>query len=246
MCKLYGYARVSTQTQRLDRQIRSIEEYAGNRRIERIYKEKFTGTKLDRPEFKRLLKAVKPGDTIIFDSVSRMSRTADEGYQLYMQLMNDGIELVFINEPHISTAYYKNMQAKKISIANSGKASVDKLINTVLEAITEFQNDETREKIKVAFEQSQKEVDDLHTRIAAGIKTTKANNENLPESQRKQIGRVSGQKVETKKAKEAKAKIRKMSKDFDGNMSDKEILELLAISRNSYYKYKRQLQLESI
>ena len=236
MGKLYGYARVSTQTQRLDRQIRSIEEYAGGRKIERIYKEKFTG--------RGRLKAVKPGDTIIFDSVSRMSRTAEEGYQLYMQLLHDGVELVFINEPHISTAYYKKMQAQKVKIATSGKASVDKLIQTVLDAITEFQNDETREKIRVAFEQSQKEVDDLHTRIAAGIQATKANNENLPKAQRKQIGRASGQKVETKKAKEAKEKIRKMSKDFDGNMSDKEILELLSISRNSYYKYKKELQLE--
>ena len=76
MCKLYGYARVSTQSQRLLRQTRSIEEYAGDRKIERIYKEKFTGTRLGRPEFKRRLKAVKPGDTIIFDGVSRMSRTA--------------------------------------------------------------------------------------------------------------------------------------------------------------------------
>lgn len=244
MCKLYGYARVSTQSQRLDRQIRSITEYAGDKKIERIYKEKYTGTKLDRPEFKRLLKVVKPGDTIIFDSVSRMSRTAEEGYQLYMELMAQGIELVFLNEPHINTEYYKNMQAKKVSIATSGKASVDKLIQTVLDAITEFQNDETREKIRVAFDQSQKEVDDLHTRIAAGIKATKENNETLPESERKQIGRVSGQKVETKKAKEAKAKIRKMSKDFDGNMSDKEIWEILNISRNSYYKYKREMQMD--
>ena len=138
------------------------------------------------------------------------------------------------------------MQAKKISIATSGKASVDKLIQTVLDAITEFQNDETREKIRVAVEQSQKEVDDLHTRIAAGIKATKANNATLPEAERKQIGRISGQKVETKKAKEAKGKIRKMSKDFNGNMTDKEILEILNISRNSYYKYKREMQLESV
>lgn len=244
MCKVYGYARVSTQSQRLDRQIRSITEYAGDRKIEKIFKEKYTGTRLDRPEFTRLLKAIAPGDTIIFDSVSRMSRTAEEGYQLYMELMAKGVELVFINEPHISTAYYKNMQAKKISIATSGKASVDKLIQTVLDAITEFQNDETREKIRVAFEQSQKEVDDLHTRIAAGIKATKANNATLPESERKQIGRVSGQKVETKKSKEAKAKIRKMSKDFEGNMTDKEILEILKISRNSFYKYKREMQLD--
>lgn len=243
MSKLYGYARVSTKTQRLDRQIRSIEEFSNGRNIERIYKEKFTGTKLDRPEFKRLLKVIKPGDTIIFDSVSRMSRTADEGYQLYMQLMNKGVELIFINEPHISTSYYKKMQAKKINIATSGKASVDKLIQTVLDAITEFQNDETREKIRIAFEQSQKEVDDLHTRISAGIKATKANNVMLPESERKQIGRAKGQKVETKKAKVAKDKIRKMSKDFDGNMSDKEIIEILRISRNSYYKYKKELKI---
>lgn len=89
-------------------------------------------------------------------------------------------------------------------------------------------------------------MDDLHARIAAGIKATKANNATLPETERKQIGRVSGQKVETKKAKEAKDKIRKMSKDFDGNMTDKEILEILNISRNSYYKYKREMQLESV
>ena len=244
MCKLYGYARVSTQTQRLDRQIRNIEKYVDDKRIERIYREKFTETKLDRPEFKKLLKTVQAGDTIIFDSVSRMSRTAEEGYNLYMQLLNDGIELVFLNEPHINTAYYKAMQAKKISIANSGKKSVDKLIQTVLDAITEFQNDETREKIKVAFEQSQKEVDDLHSRISAGIETTKVNNEKLPPSERKQIGRVAGKKIETRKSKETKEMIRKLSKEYDGNLTDKEILELLNVTRNSYYKYKREMQLE--
>ncbi len=244
MGKLYGYARVSTQTQRLDRQIKNILEYAGDKHVEKIYKEKFTGTKLDRPEFQRLLKVVQPGDTIIFDSVSRMSRTADEGYKLYMELMERGIELVFLNEPHINTSYYKKMEAKRIEIAQSGRESVDKLIASVLDAITEFQNDETREKIKVAFDQAQKEVDDLHSRISQGIKTTKLNNELLPESERKQIGRVHGQTIETRKSKEAKIKIKKMSKDFDGNMSDREILEILNLSRNTYYKYKRELQLD--
>lgn len=252
MCKLYGYARVSTQTQRLDRQIHSIEEYVidyvDNKKIERIYKEKYTGTKLDRPQFNSLLKNVKSGDTIIFDSVSRMSRTAEEGYRLYMELMNKGIELVFINEPHISTSYYKKMIGVKIDIATdkeakSTKKTVKRLIQDILDAVTEFQNEETKEKIKIAFEQAQKEVDDLHTRIVAGIKATKANNENLPESERKQIGRVRGQKVETKKSKEMKVNIQKMSKDFDGNMTDVEILKILNISRNTYYKYKKELLL---
>ena len=245
MSKLYGYARVSTKSQRLDRQIKNIEDYAGERKIEKIYREKYTGTKLDRPEFQKLLKVLQSGDTIIFDSVSRMSRTAEEGYALYMKLIADGIELVFINEPHINTEYYKKMQASKIKIsANSGKKSFDKFVQTLLDALSEFQNEETKEKIKVAFEQSQKEVDDLHSRISAGIKTTKINNEKLPPSERKQIGRVAGRKVETKKSKETKEKIRKLSKDFDGSLTDKEILELLNVTRNSYYKYKREMQLD--
>ena len=79
MGKTYGYARVSTKNQRLDRQIRNIEDYCKDRKIEKIYKEKYTGTKMGRPQFQKLLAAVSSGDTIIFDSVSRMSRSADEG-----------------------------------------------------------------------------------------------------------------------------------------------------------------------
>lgn len=70
---IYGYARVSTANQRLDRQVRSIEQWAGERRIEKIYREKYTGITIDRPQFSRLLSIIKSGDTIVFDSVSRMS-----------------------------------------------------------------------------------------------------------------------------------------------------------------------------
>lgn len=57
-------------------------------------------TKQDRPEWNKLYKKAKAGDTIIFDSVSRMSRNADEGFCLYEELYNKGIELVFLKEPH--------------------------------------------------------------------------------------------------------------------------------------------------
>lgn len=248
MKKIYGYARVSTQNQRLDRQIKKIIDYANGKHVEKIYKEKYTGTKMNRPEFQKLLNVVCSGDTIVFDSVSRMSRNAEEGYTLYMDLMDKGIDLVFLNEPHISTDYYKKMQSHKQEIVSSGKLSVDNLINSVLEAITEFQNEETKEKIRLAFEQSQKEVDDLHIRISEGIQTTKAKNELLPENERKQIGRYKGQKVATKKSLEIKDKIRKLSKDFDGTLKDVELLELLEtkVSRNSYYKYKKELQAEEL
>lgn len=241
MGKIYGYARVSTKTQRLDRQMKNINDYCKEKRIEHIFKEKYTGTKTDRPQFRKLLSVLQEGDTVIFDSVSRMSRNAEEGYELYMELLQKGIDLVFLKEPHINTSYYKQMQAKKIQIASTGKKSADSLIQSILNAITDFQNEETKEKIRIAFEQAEKEVKDLHVRISEGIKTTQQLNKMLPEGQRKQIGQKKGNTFVTKKSIAMKENIRKMSKDFDGNMKDIEILNILPISRNTYYKYKKAL-----
>ena len=238
MGKIYGYARVSTKNQRLDRQIKNIEDYCKDKKIEQIYREKYTGTKMGRPQFQKLLAVVCTGDTIIFDSVSRMSRS--------MQLLQEGIDLIFIKEPHINTSYYKEMQSKKTRIASTGKESTDKLIDAIMEAITEFQNEETKEKIRIAFEQAEKEVQDLHVRISEGIRTTQRLNESLPEMQRKQIGQKKGATFETKKAKIMKERIQKMAKDFDGSMKDKEVIEILGISRNTYYKYKKELLLSNI
>ena len=72
-----------------------------------IIEEAFTGTKIDRPEWNKLYKKAKSGDTIIFDSVSRMSRNAEDGFNTYEELYNRGINLVFLKEPHINTDTYK-------------------------------------------------------------------------------------------------------------------------------------------
>ena len=97
---IFGYCRISTPQQSIERQARNILR-AYPTAI--LYEEAYTGTKLDRPKFKVLLKRVKPGDTIIFDEVSRMSRNADEGFELYKELYDKGVELVFLKEPHINT-----------------------------------------------------------------------------------------------------------------------------------------------
>ena len=111
---IYGYVRVSTQTQKIDRQISNItREYPDVI----IKSEKATGTKLDiRTVFNNLLKIVKVGDTIVFDSVSRMSRNAEEGFNLYEDLYNKGIELVFLKENYINTATYKKALANNIQM----------------------------------------------------------------------------------------------------------------------------------
>ena len=157
---IYGYARVSTKAQRLDRQIRNIEKWAGDRKIEKIYKEKYTGTTLDRPQFKIMCKDLKNGDIVVFDSVSRMSRTAEDGYKLYMELMNEkGVELVFLNEPHINTSVYKALtQEQKEVIVNTGDKEMDDVYRDMQKWMTKFQNIVTARQIKIAFEQAEKEV----------------------------------------------------------------------------------------
>ena len=105
MNKIYGYCRISTKEQSIDRQIRNIsKEYP----TATIIQEVFTGTKVQgRKDFANLLKQVKAGDTIVFDSVSRMSRDAGEGFKLYKELFEKGINLVFLKEKHINTDTYK-------------------------------------------------------------------------------------------------------------------------------------------
>lgn len=91
---IYGYARVSTPTQSIDRQIRNIKDAY---EVNKIYQEVFTGTDFQgRKELQKLLKVVREDDVIVFDSVSRMSRSAEEGFKLYQELFNKGVELDFI------------------------------------------------------------------------------------------------------------------------------------------------------
>lgn len=97
--KVYGYCRISTSEQSMERQIRNIKLAYPDAVI---VKETYTGTIIQgRKEFEKLLKIVSTDDTLVFDSVSRMSRTAQEGYEMYQKLYNQGVSLVFLKEPHI-------------------------------------------------------------------------------------------------------------------------------------------------
>ena len=105
MSKVYGYCRISTKKQSIERQERNIlKEYPDAQ----IIKEAYTGTKLDRPEWNKIYKNLKQGDTVVFDSVSRMSRNADDGTALYFELYDKGINLVFLKEHYIDTELYKS------------------------------------------------------------------------------------------------------------------------------------------
>ena len=221
---IYGYCRISTSKQNIERQQRNIK---GAYAEAIIIKEEYTGTKVEgRKEFNKLLKMVKEKDTIVFDSVSRFSRNAKEGFQLYKDLFNKDVELIFLKEPHINTTTYK--KALKSNFEMTGTA-----IDSILKGVDEYLMLLAEEQIKLAFEQSEKEVRDLQQRTKEGLLTAKLNG--------KQIGNVKGTKLTTKKSLKAKEDIKKYSKDFNGALNDVDVIKLIGISRNSYYKYKKEL-----
>lgn len=234
--KEYGYCRISTPQQSIDRQERNIKAKYPKAHIS---KESYTGTKVEgRKELDKILKAVKAGDVIVFDSVSRMSRNATEGIALYEELYNKGIELVFLKEPHINTATYREALQKQIDVTvNTGDTATDTFINTIIEALKHFQMDLAKKQIELAFAQAEKEVQDLHQRTAEGIQTARLNG--------KQIGQKQGAKLNVKKKAPAMEQIKKYSKDFDGTLKDTEVMQLVGLARNTYYKYKSELKAEA-
>ena len=224
MGKIYSYNRISTSKQSIDRQIRNAKALYPNAII---VEEVFTGTKIyNRPKWNDLIKKVKAGDTIVFDSVSRMSRNAEEGFATYKELFDKGIELVFIKEPHINTETYKKALTGGIELTGT-------MVDSILEGINKYLLALAEQQIKLAFEQSENEVKDLQQRTKEGIETARLNG--------KQIGLEKGTKLTTKKSIEAKDQIIKYSKDFKGTLKDTDVIKLVGISRNSYYKYKKEL-----
>ncbi|MGG3449580.1 recombinase family protein [Domibacillus aminovorans] len=89
----YGYARVSTIAQDLEVQIQALQAEG----CEVIYKEKFTGTKTDRPEFNKVLEALQEGDTLVVTKLDRFARSAAEGIQTVKTLFARGVKVHILN-----------------------------------------------------------------------------------------------------------------------------------------------------
>lgn len=146
----------------------------------------------------------------------------------YEELFSRGVNLVFLKEPHIDTDTYKSAMKNAIPMTGTN-------IDYILQGINQYLLELVKEQIKIAFEQSQKEVDDLHQRTAEGIMTARLNG--------KQIGNKMGSHRETKKGAQIREAIKKYSRDFGGTLIDEDVMKLIGASRNTYYKYKREMKI---
>ena len=129
---VFGYARVSTEQQNLDRQLDALRRYG----CDMIYNEKMTGTKRDRPELSKLLDRMTEGDTVVIESLSRLGRSTKDLIELTELFQSKGVHLVSLKE----------------SIDTS--TSTGKLLFTLMSAIAQFERDviadRTREGLTAA------------------------------------------------------------------------------------------------
>lgn len=222
---VYGYCRISQKKQNIERQVRNITTVYPSAVILR---EAYTGRKIDgRKEWEKLYRTVRAGDTIVFDSVSRFSRNAEEGFELYQDLYYKGVDLVFLKEPQINTETFKGALNRVVPMTGTN-------VDYILDGINKFLLELAKDQIRLAFGQAEKEVEDLRQRTREGIETARLNG--------KQIGVCPGQKYVTKKSVKVKEIIKKHSSDFNGTLSDVEIIQMTGVAKNTYYRYKKELK----
>ena len=133
---VYGYCRISTKKQKIERQVENILRVYPNAQI---YCEAFTGRSLDRPTWNKIRKMFRKSDIVVFDEVSRMSRNDEEGFILYEELYYEGIELVFLKELHINTSVYRTALQNTIKETGTAVDYIIKGINQYLMALAKEQ-----------------------------------------------------------------------------------------------------------
>lgn len=233
---VYGYCCISTKKQSMDRQIKNIKEAFSKAEI---IKETCSGTAVKRNEWEKLFRRLDKNDVVVFDSISKMGSNAAEAFDMYKKLVCKKIKLVFIGERHLDTESYREALNGIISLSLSPEEqAANNLLKGVMSAVDHFIMNKIEQDIYKAYAQSEKKIKELSRRTSEGIEAARSSG--------KQIGTVKGAVHETKKSKAVKPLIIKLSKDFEGELSDKECIKLIGLSNNTYYKYKRELKRDHI
>ena len=126
-----GYARVSTSEQNLDRQIDSLRESG----CERIYSEKVSAVKKDRPELEKIFDFVREGDVIIVCELTRLGRSVKDLIELVERIHATGANIISLQEPWMDTTSVQG-----------------NLIFNIFSAFAQFERDLTRQRVKNGLE----------------------------------------------------------------------------------------------
>lgn len=242
MANIYGYMRVSTKHQDVGRQrVNILRVYPEAI----LYEETHSGGDYNGcVVLTKLLKIVQPGDTIVFDSISRFSRDNVTGPEEYRRLFKLDVNLVFLNEPYINTDNYR--KALDVALPRTG-TFIDPIISGVEEALLQL----AEKQVQEAFDQANKELLDIRKRTSQALQKKIAENRILPPDQQIRIGTQKGDTFITKKKQIALERIKEglekgypdevimnnITGDLRKQLPDSKCKD---ISRNTFYNYKRE------
>ena len=112
--KVYGYARVSTKEQNLDRQLIALQQFGVSPRS--IYQDKLSGKDFNRPAYLHLMKRIKPGDTLVIKSIDRLGRNYNEILEQWRLITTEKkTDIVVLDMPLLDTRQGKDLTGKLIS-----------------------------------------------------------------------------------------------------------------------------------
>lgn len=155
MSNYFTYKRISTKEERglqkYNRQTQALNRYAQEHKIEYVaeFQEDESGKSfVNRKEWSKLERLAQSGDTIVFKDISRFTREQENGYAKYMELMDRGINLVFIDNPTVSTDYISNLLLVAEQQSVVAKTALESTIKLLL--IVELDRVEQERKILIA------------------------------------------------------------------------------------------------
>lgn len=221
MSNFFSYARISTKEandkQSFNRQTKSLETYANENGIAFLmnFKDDTTGATFNRTEWGKLEKIAQSGDTIVFKEISRFTREAEKGYTKYMDFLNKGVNLIFIDNPTMNTDYIKKLASVADSQSLVAKTAMESIIKLLL---------------IVELDRVQQEREIIVKRIKQGI-----------EASEKQSGRAKN--TVDKMTAELEADIKELLTNRD--IKHIEVMKKHSISRNTLKKYIEIIKVNS-
>lgn len=143
--KTFAYVRVSSKEQHIDRQIDTMRALGIDERD--IFIDKLSGKNIDRPQYQLLKAVVREGDTVVFDSITRLSRNMDDIKKEYAWFNHNIINLKFIKEPMLNTSNNTSDVMRK---------AINDIILTILGAFAQREREEIKQRQREGIEAARK------------------------------------------------------------------------------------------
>ena len=225
MAKEFAYCSSGCSRPQFDRQIDNINSKYPNAII---IKEVYSDTITDRTELKKLLAQLEKDDTLIVNSMDRLSRDPGELLHYYKDLTLKGVKVIFINQPYMNTDIYADAyeDMKAMSYESKEEAVSDGLTHLLSAQITRI--------LEKSWEDLQQNRGHMRKVFQESVVAEK------------QSGGTVRKKHESRKSYMVKELIRRYNQNYDGSMNDVQTMEQIrnemgTISRNTYYKYKKEM-----